>query len=190
MKIGLFFGSFNPVHNGHIILANYMLEHTDLENVWFVISPHNPLKDKQTLLKESERLKMINMALVGKEKILVSDIEFKLSQPSYTIDTLQILEMIHKEDEFVIIMGTDNLENLHKWKDYQNILEKYSIYVYSRNTSDGGELKNNSKVKIFNANLVELSSTFIRNEIRNNRDVKDFLPVPVYNYIKRKEFYK
>ncbi len=189
MKIGLFFGSFNPVHNGHVTLANYMLEHTDLDRVWFVISPHNPLKDKDSLLDKSERLKMVNMSLVDNDTMRASDIEFNLPQPSYTIDTLNILSKTFKEDEFVIMMGIDNLDNLHKWKNYQQILDKYEIYVYLRSTGDGGQFKTHPKIKILNTPLIEVSSTFIREEIKNNRDVKSILPSQVHGYI-RKGFYK
>jgi nicotinate-nucleotide adenylyltransferase len=190
MKIGLFFGSFNPVHVGHMILANYMLEYTDLESIRFVTSPQNPLKDKDSLLSESERLKMVNMALVDNEKMQASDVEFKMPKPSYTIDTLEVLKKRSPENEYVIIMGTDNLENLHKWKDYEKILEQYEIYVYSRSTSEGGELRNHLKVKLFDAHLVEMSSTFVRQAIKENRDVRYLVPTPVWNYIKRKGFYK
>lgn len=190
MKIGLFFGSFNPIHNGHITLANYMLNNSDLDYIWFVISPQNPFKYKDSLLLESERLKMVNMSIVDNPRLKANNIEFKLPKPSYTIDTLKILSERHKEYEFVLMMGTDNLENFHKWKDYENILEKYEIYVYPRSTSDGGTLKNHPKVKMFNSNLNELSSTFIRNEIKENREIKNFLPLVVNNYIQRKGFYK
>ena len=190
MKIGLFFGSFNPIHNGHLSLANYVLKNSDLDNIWFVISPHNPLKDKDSLLSESERLKMVNMSIFNSENLRASDIEFKMPKPSYTIDTLNLLKERFKENEFVIIMGTDNLENLHKWKDYEKILNEYEIYVYSRPTSDGGELKNHSKVKIFNSNLSEISSTFIRNSIKEDRDASNLMIPSVWNYIKRKGFYK
>ena len=158
--------------------------------MWFIISPHNPLKDKNSLLSEKERLKMVNMALIDNEHMRASDIEFNLSKPSYTIDTLNLLKETFKENEFVIIMGTDNLENLHKWKDYQKILEEYQIYVYSRSSSDGCNLILHPKVKMFDVNLIEMSSTFIRNEIKENRDVKDFLAPQVANYIKRKGFYQ
>jgi nicotinate-nucleotide adenylyltransferase len=190
MKIGLFFGSFNPVHNGHIALAKYMIEHTDLDCVWFVISPHNPLKDKNSLLDKSERLKMVNMSLVGLDKMRASDIEFNLPQPSYTIDTINVLTERFKENEFVILMGIDNLENFHKWKDYQKILDKCEIFVYSRSTGNVGQFENHPKIKVLNTPLVEISSTFIREEIKNNRDVKRILSPHVLGYIERKGFYK
>ncbi len=190
MKIGLFFGSFNPIHIGHTTLADYILNHTDLDKVWFVISPQNPLKDKNLLLPENERLKMVNMALVENEKMRASDIEFKMPKPSYTIDTLNLLKERFKENEYVIIMGTDNLENFHKWKEYQSIINNYDLYVYSRSTSDGGELKNHPKVKIFNVDSIEISSTFIRETIKNNGNIDSLVTNSVGNYIKRKGFYK
>lgn len=190
MKIGLFFGSFNPIHSGHIMLSDYILKHTDLECNWFVISPHNPLKDKDSLLAEYERLKMVNMALINHENMRAIDIEFSLPKPSYTIDTLNLLKSRFKEDEFVLIMGTDNLENLHKWKDYEKIIEEYEIYAYSRPDSNVDEFKNNPKVKIFNADLMEMSSTFIRESIKKNKSIEHILAPQVWNYIKRKELYK
>ncbi len=190
MKIGLFFGSFNPIHNGHLALANYVLKNSDLNKVWFVISPHNPLKEKDSLLTESERLKMVNMSIIDNDKLRASDVEFKMPKPSYTIDTLNYLKERFKENEFVIIMGTDNLENLHKWKDFEKILNEYEIYVYSRPTSDGGNLKNHPKIKIFNSNLSEISSTFIRNSIKEGKDASNLMTLSVWNYINRKGFYK
>ena len=190
MKIGLFFGSFNPIHVAHMLLVQYVLEHTDIEKIWFVISPHNPLKDKNSLLSENERLKMVNMAIANNNKMRASDIEFNLKKPSYTIDTLKFIKETYVNDEFVVVIGTDNLENLHKWKDYQKILEEYEIYAYSRPTSDGGELKNHPKIKIIDAHPNELSSTFIRDLIKENKNVEDLLCPAVWNYIKRKEFYK
>lgn len=193
MKIGLFFGSFNPIHVGHLIIANYMLEYTDLESIRFVISPQNPLKDKESLLPESERLKMVNMALVDNEKMNASDIEFKLPKPSYTIDTINLIKNRSPEDEYVIIMGTDTLNTFYNWKDYKTILEECEIYVYSRPISNNDNFiifEKHPKIKIFNNNSIDLSSTFIRQAIKENKDVRYFVSAPVWNYIKRKEFYK
>jgi len=190
MKIGLFFGSFNPVHVGHMILANYMLEYTDLERIWFVISPQNPLKDKSTLLDEKHRYNMVNIAIGENDKIKASDVEFNLEKPSYTIDTLNLLTKENPDDEFVIIMGTDNLENFDKWKDFVKILHKYKLYVYSRSTSNGGYLKNHSQVKIINAHMVESSSTFIRQAIKENRDMRYFMPTGVWEHIQENNLYK
>jgi len=190
MKIGLFFGSFNPVHVGHMILANYMFEYTDLERIWFVISPQNPFKDKSILLDEKHRYNMVNIAIGENDKMKASDVEFQLQKPSYTIDTLNLLTKENPEDEFVIIMGTDNLENFDKWKDYLKIIDKYNIYAYVRPTSDGGYMKNHEKVKIVNAHMVELSSTFVRQAIKENRDIRYLLPSEVWKHIQKMNFYK
>jgi nicotinate-nucleotide adenylyltransferase len=190
MKIGLFFGSFNPVHVGHMILANYMLEYTDLERIWFIVSPQNPFKKKSDLLDEKYRYDMVNIAIGENDKMKASDIEFTLEQPSYTIDTLNLLKKENPEDEFVIIMGTDNLENFNKWKDFVKILNRYKIYVYSRHTSDGGYLKGHPHIKIVDAHMVEMSSTFVRQAIKENRDIRYLLPTGVWDYIKKMNFYK
>ncbi|MES2397716.1 MAG: nicotinate (nicotinamide) nucleotide adenylyltransferase, partial [Bacteroidota bacterium] len=130
MKVGLFFGSFNPVHTGHLVLANYMLEYTDLERIWFVVSPHNPLKKKSTLLDEKQRLQMVDLAIGDNIKLKASNIEFNLPQPSYTIVTLTYLKEKYPQHEFVLIMGADNLENFHKWKNYEEILKHHQLYIY------------------------------------------------------------
>jgi nicotinate-nucleotide adenylyltransferase len=132
MKIGLFFGSFNPVHVGHMVLANYMLEYTDLDKIWFVISPHNPLKKKSSLLDEKHRLQLVNLAIGDNAKIKASDIEFKLPQPSYTVVTLAYLKEKHPEYEFALILGEDNLLSFNKWKNYEEILKHHQLYVYPR----------------------------------------------------------
>ena len=132
MKTGLFFGSFNPVHIGHLIIANFMATHTDLKEVWLVVSPQNPLKDKKSLAPERERLHMLRMAIDDNPKLKASDIEFKLPRPSFTIDTLTYLDEKYPKKDFVLIMGSDNLETLHKWKNYENLLRKYCIYIYNR----------------------------------------------------------
>jgi len=190
MKIGLFFGSFNPVHVGHMILANYMLEYTDLDRIWFVISPQNPLKDKSILLDEEHRYNMVKMAIGENERIKASDIEFKLEKPSYTIDTLNLITKENPDDEFVIIMGTDNLENFNKWKDFTKILHRHKLYVYSRSTSDGGYLKTHEQIKIIDAHMVESSSTFVREAIKEKKDIRYFLPFGVWDYIKNLKLYE
>ena len=190
MKIGLFLGSFNPVHIGHMILANYILEYTDLDKILFVISPHNPHKDKSILLSKDERYIMVMFAIGNNSKMEASDIEFNLPEPSYTIDTLELLKNKNQNDEFVLIMGTDNLESFFKWKDYQKILNEHSLYVYQRDTSDGGELKTHPKVKIIDAHMVDMSSTFIRKAIKEQKDIRYFVPERVWNYIQKMGFYK
>ncbi len=190
MKVGLFFGSFNPIHVGHLVLANYMLEFTDLDKIWFVISPHNPLKNKTSLLPERQRLQMVQLAIEENNKLKASDIEFKLPQPSYTINTLTYLKEKFPKNEFALILGADNLENFRKWKNYEEILKQYQLYVYPRPDTDGGTLNKHPKVTLVNAPLMEISSTFIRQAIKEKKDVRYFLPDAVWQYIQEMHFYK
>lgn len=190
MKVGLFFGSFNPVHIGHMVLANYMLEYTDLERIWFVVSPHNPLKQKNSLLDEKQRLRLVDLAIGDNVKLKASDIEFKLPQPSYTINTLTYLKEKFPKNDYALIMGSDNLQGFEKWKNYEEILKQYELYVYPRPDSDGGKLKTHPKVKFVNAPLVEISSTAIRIAIKEKKDVRYFLPEASWNYIKEMHFYE
>lgn len=190
MKVGLFFGSFNPVHVGHMVLANYMLEYTDLERIWFVVSPHNPLKIKSTLLDEKQRLHLVNLAIGFNTKLKASNIEFKLPQPSYTINTLTYLKEKYPQNEFALIMGADNLESFHKWKNYEEILKHYQLYVYPRPNNDGGDLKNHANVKLVNAPIMEISSTAIRQAIKEKKDIRYFMPEEVWEYIREMHFYE
>ena len=192
MKTGLYFGSFNPIHIGHLAIANYMLEFTDLSELWFVVSPHNPLKKKSTLLDDRQRLEMVRLALGDDQRFRVSDIEFKLPQPSFTIDTLAYLEEKFPEREFALIMGSDNLKTLHKWKNIESILNNYQIFVYPRpNYSEGEQtIKGPNKITITKAPLMEISSVFIRKSIKEGKDVQYFLPEKVYRYIREMHFYK
>ena len=190
MKIGLFFGSFNPVHVGHMVLANYMLEYTDLDKIWFVISPHNPLKKKSSLLDEKHRLQLVNLAIGDNSKIKASDIEFKLPQPSYTVVTLTYLKERYPEHEFALILGEDNLLSFNKWKNHEEILKHHQLYVYPRPNSDKSEFHNHSQVKLVNAPLIEVSSTEIRKAIQEKKDVRYFMPNAVWEYIKEMHFYE
>jgi nicotinate-nucleotide adenylyltransferase len=190
MKVGLFFGSFNPIHVGHMVLANYMLEFTDLEQIWFVVSPHNPLKQKSSLLDQNHRLQLVNIAIENQSKFKASNIEFKLPQPSYTINTLTYLTEKYPNTKFALIMGSDNLENFHKWKNYEEILKRFELYVYHRPENDGGALKNHANVKLINAPLMEISSTLIRQAIREKKDVQFFVPEKVWEYIQEMHFYE
>ena len=190
MKIGLFFGSFNPIHTGHLILANYMAEFTDLKEVWFVISPHNPFKQKATLLSDNHRLELVNLAITDDDKLKVSNIEFKLPQPSYTINTLVKLKEKYKKNDFVLIMGADNLESFNKWKNYEEILENHQLYVYPRPGHQGGVLKDHPNVVFHDAPVIEISSTFIREAIKHKKNVRYFMPDSVYKYITEMHFYE
>lgn len=190
MKIGLFFGSFNPVHNGHMVIAGYMAEYTELDQVWFVVSPHNPLKLKRTLLQDHHRLAMVKIAIGDYRKIKVSDIEFKLPKPSYTIHTLTYLFEKFPEHKFVLLLGSDNLNTFTKWKNYEQILELVELYVYPRKDEEPGELSTHPNVKLINAPVMELSSSFIREAIQNKKDVRYMLPEKVWEYIDEMNFYK
>ena len=189
-QIGLFFGSFNPVHNGHLMLANYIVEYTDLDSIWFVVSPHNPLKEKDSLLEDSHRLDMLQMAIHNDERFEVCDIEFNMPKPSYTIDTLNRLSELHPDTEFHLICGMDNLESFKKWKNYQDILDNYHLMVYPRKNYDGGELSSHKSVQIIDAPEIEISSTFIRKAMTENKDLRHFMPEKSYNHMIDMKFYK
>lgn len=196
MKIGLFFGTFNPIHTRHLVIANYMANYTDLNKVWLVVTPHNPLKQKETLLKDHHRLKLAQLATEDNLKLKVSDIEFKLTQPSFTINTLLHLKEKYPAKEFVLIMGEDNLKTLHKWKNYEEIVNQFSIYVYPRIQSAISEkeiLENKKypKVKIFpDVPMMNISSTFIRKAIKEKKDITYLVPEKVRNYIIEMNFYR
>lgn len=190
MKIGLFFGSFNPVHNGHLIIANYVCETTDLDKVWLVVSPQNPLKPKETLLKEYDRLHLINLAIEENKNLKASNIEFKLPKPSYTIDTLIYLKEKYPQHEFSLIMGSDNLKTIHKWKNYEMILNNYPIYVYTRKGAEMNPFPKNANIHFLDFPFLDISATFIRENIRNGVSMQYFLPDPVWEYIRTSGFYK
>jgi len=190
MKVGLFFGSFNPIHTGHLIIANYLANHTELDQVWLVVSPHNPLKDKTGLINMYDRLEMAQLAVEGAENLKVSNIEFQLPQPSYTIDTLTHLKEKYPMHEFALIMGADNLQSLKKWKNYELILRDYHIFVYPRPGYDSGDLFNHPSVTLTDTPLMEISSTFIRKSIKEKKSVKFFLPDAVISFIESKNLYR
>ena len=194
-KIGLFFGTFNPIHVGHLIIANHMAEFSELNEVWLVVTPHNPHKKKNTLLEDTHRLAMVRIATEAYPKLKASTIEFDLPQPNYTVNTLAVLEEKHPNKEFCLIMGEDNLKNLHKWKNYEVILERYPIFIYPR-ISENLErdanliLEKKASVTLINAPIVELSSTFIRKNIAINKNIKPMLSKNVWHYIDEMNFYK
>ena len=189
MKIGLFFGSFNPIHAGHLIIANYMATYTGLDQVWLVVSPHNPLKEKESLVHTYDRLEMVRLAIDDTENLRVCDVEFQLPQPSYTIDTLVRLKEDYPENEYSLIIGADNLQNFHKWKNYEQILEDYSIYVYPR---PGFEINGSHKnIHIVNGvPQMEISASFIRNSIKDRKDVSYLMPEKAWKYTDEMNFYK
>ena len=175
MKIGLYFGSFNPVHNGHLLIANYVMNYTDIEQLWMVVSPQNPLKPSKSLLNEYHRLGLIQLALEGESKIKASTIEFKLPKPSYTIDTLTYLREKYPDHQFSIIMGSDSFINLTKWKNYELIINNYPLYIYQRK-----DYPINNKIKanilILDATLLEISSTKIREMIKKGKSIRWLVP--------------
>ncbi len=192
MKIGLYFGTFNPIHVGHLIIANHMAENTALEQIWMVVTPHNPLKKKSTLLDDYHRLQMVHLATENFPKIKPSDIEFKLPQPNYTVNTLVHLQEKFPQHQFSLIMGEDNLKSFHKWKNYEVILQNHEIYVYPRisEEQENTELKLRQKVHLIAAPVVEISSTFIRKNIKNNKNIQPLLSEKVWEYIDHNNFYK
>lgn len=190
MKVGLLFGSFNPVHVGHMVIANYMLEFTDLDRLWFIVSPHNPLKKKSTLLADHHRLELVRRAIGDNPEMKASDIEFKLPQPSYTVNTLVHLKEKYPKYKFALIMGSDNLVTFHKWKNYEVLLEQNEIYVYPRPGDKDLPFRDHPNVKITEAPLMDISSTFIRDAIKKKKDIRYFMPEEAAKYIAEMHFYE
>ncbi|MGE5421023.1 MAG: nicotinate (nicotinamide) nucleotide adenylyltransferase [Chloroflexota bacterium] len=195
-KIGLYFGSFNPIHIGHIAIAGYLTEFSDLSQVWFVVSPHNPLKKKETLLPDHQRLHMTRLGIGDSDKLKASDIEFRLPVPSYTVDTLAYLRDRNPGKEFSLVMGEDNLYTLHKWKNVDALINNYSIYVYPRpfmNRPASSVLDNilsAADIKKMDAPMMEISSTFIRDGIKAGRNMSYYVPAATWQYIKEMHFYE
>ena len=204
MKVGLYFGTFNPIHVGHLIIANYMADYTDLDQVWLVVSPQNPLKEKKTLLADYHRIALVKEGIFDNPKLRASDIEFKLPIPSYTSNTLAHLKENYPENEFALIMGEDNLRTFHKWKNHEWILENYRLYVYPRaltiqEEAEETEIKSNTKntfedhsnvILCDDVPVMKVSSSFIRQAIKNGNDVRYLLTEPVYKYLEEMNFYK
>ena len=189
-KTGLLFGSFNPIHVGHLIIANVMAENTDLQKVWLVVSPQNPFKPSNGLLHEFDRYDMVKAAIADNYKLDVSDVEFHMPKPSYTIGTLAVLSEKHPQKQFKIIMGEDNLENFEKWKNHDRILEHYGLYVYPRPHAGNSLLKNHRQVRMVEAPLLDISATYIRQCIKNNKSIRYLVPDAVEQMIKLKGFYR
>lgn len=192
MKVGLYFGTFNPIHVGHLIIANHLLEYSDLDEVWMVVTPHNPHKKKSSLLDNHHRLELVYLATETYHAIKPSDIEFKLKQPNYTINTLVYISEKYPQHDFSLIMGEDNLKSFHKWKNYDAILEDYHIYVYPRISEGKVETRfdNHPKIHKVDAPIVEISSTLIRNGIKAKRNVRPMLTNEVWKYVDEMNFYR
>ncbi|SEC17801.1 nicotinate-nucleotide adenylyltransferase [Tenacibaculum sp. MAR_2009_124] len=191
-KIGLYFGTFNPIHVGHLIIANHMVENSDLDEIWMMVTPHNPFKKKSSLLDNHHRLEMVYLATQEYDKIKPSDFEFKLPQPNYTINTLTQLSEKYPDKTFNLIMGEDNLKSFHKWKNYEAILDDYHVYVYPR-ISEGvieTQFDNHQKIHPVKAPIVEISSTMIRNGVKEGKSVRPMLSNAVWKYVDDMSFYR
>ena len=204
MNVGLYFGTFNPIHVGHMVIASYMLEHTGLDQVWFVVTPQNPLKNKKSLLQDSHRLALVREAVDESPNLKASDIEFGLSQPNYTTNTLAHLMEKYPKQAFSLIMGEDNLRNFHKWRNYEHILKEHQIFVYPRvltpQEQSEGTTMNNSQIEKLKkeknvvycegAPVMKISASFIRKAIKEGKDVRFLLTEPVHKYVEEMHFYK
>lgn len=190
MKVGLFFGSFNPIHQGHLIIAESALDAAKLDRVWFVVSPQNPFKEKKNLLSEYDRLRLVEMAIEGNHRLFASNVEFKLPQPSFTIDTLTYLFDNYRSYQFSLIMGEDNLLQIKKWKNAEAILNNYKIYVYPRTGSEvDSALKTHANVHYFEAPLLDISATLIRKRLKDKQSIKYLMPENVEEFILKKGLY-
>ena len=187
---GLLFGSFNPIHIGHLIIAEYMREHAKLDEVWFIVSPHNPLKEQSSLAKDELRLQMVKLAIKGNENFVTSDIEFKLEQPSYTINALELLSKKFPKKKFAVIMGSDSLESIYKWKDWSAILSKYMILVFRRGPINDIEWSKYPGIIFFDTPLLKISSTLIRTMIGDKKSVRYLVTDPVLKFIVQKKLYR
>ena len=191
MKVGLYFGTFNPIHVGHLIIANHFAEHTDLEEVWCVVTPQNPFKTKQSVLDNHQRLEMVYLATKEYPKIKPSDIEFQLPQPNYTVHSLAYLEEKYPKHEFALIMGEDNLASLPKWKNAEVLLDRYPIYVYPRKIEQSyAAVDSKGTIIKVDAPIIEISSSFIRKSIKSAKNIRPLLPESVWVYLDEMNFYK
>lgn len=189
MNIGLFFGSFNPIHNGHMIIAQTMLERTDIEELWFIVSPQNPFKKNKSLLHEFDRLDLVEVATRENPKFKAVDVEFNMPRPSYTIDTLVVLSEKHPEHSFKLIIGEDNLASFEKWKNHSQILENYGLLIYPRPNSKESSVKSHENSHIVKAPMLDISATFIRNAIKEGYSIKYLVPENVEKMINSKDYY-
>ena len=190
MKTGLFFGSFNPVHFGHMAIANFILEYAGIEQVWFIISPQNPFKKKSTLLADYHRYELVHRAIGDDPRMKASNVEFKMPKPSYTIDTLTYLSELYPGHEFWLIMGSDQLPSFPRWKNFELLVQNYGFIVYPREGREQNDLLEQPSFRIVKAPKIEISSTFIRQAIKEGRDVRHFMPWAVWEYIKEMHFYE
>ena len=190
MKTGLFFGSFNPIHFGHMAIANYMVEYTDLEQLWFVISPHNPLKERSSLLADYHRYELVNRAIGDDPRFRASNIEFKLPRPSYTIDTLTYLAEQFPDKVFIPIIGSDQMPGFARWKNSELLLRDYKFLVYPRPGNLDHDLVNHPAFKMVEAPKMEISSSFIRTAIKEKKDIRYYMPAAVWDYIREMHFYE
>jgi nicotinate-nucleotide adenylyltransferase len=189
MHIGLYFGSFNPIHTGHLIVANHIIEHTEIDKIWFVVSPHNPLKDAHSLLNEYDRLHLVNLAIEDNPKFRASNVEFHLPKPSYTIDTLTYLTEKFPLEKFTVIMGSDSFQNIHRWKNFEQLVANYDFIIYKR---PGFEIAETHKASIVSvtAPLLDISSTYIRQQVKEKLSLKYLVPDPVREYIENNNYYR
>lgn len=192
MKVGLFFGSFNPIHVGHLIIANHLAENSDLNQIWMVVTPLSPFKVKQSMLDNYQRLEMVHLATKDYTTIRPSDIEFNLPQPNYTVNTLAYLKEKFPEHQFALIMGEDNLKSFHKWKNYEVILEEHELYCYPRisNGNVEAQFDNHPNIHYVSAPIIELSSSLIRSQIKDQKNVRPMLPENVWKYLDEMNFYR
>lgn len=189
MHIGLYFGSFNPIHTGHLVIANHVVSHTEVDKIWFVVSPHNPLKETHNLLNEYDRIHLVELAIADNPKFRASNVEFHLPKPSYTIDTLTYLTEKFPLEKFSVIMGSDSFQNITRWKNYQQLLRQYDLIVYNRPGFEVQET-HGARLTVLQAPLMDISATFIRTEIREKRSTRYLLPDPVRAYIEENRYYQ
>lgn len=190
MKVGLYFGSFNPIHHGHLIIAQHVVQNSELDQVWFVVSPQNPLKPSSGLLNEFHRLYLIQLSIEETQHLKVTDIEFRLPRPSYTVDTLTYLNEKYPQHKFAVIMGSDSFENLPRWKNYQHILSNYKVFVYKRPGHEVNNTFESTRIEVLSAPLLEISATHIRNTIKAGKSIRYLVPDKVAAEIERNGYYK